>query len=381
MPVVWSPLALVGALLTLSNNVMQLAESAKAKRYRKNCHLLQDRVRLIANHLRELQQGTSESDPSPATQDTMKCLEDVLRRAQELVQSCQRKKRAFDFLRAHKKTGEFAFVGKRISNIMESFHMANRSLIQGLYSDRIFMVLLKTLLQDHDGIRVLQVARDRAAAMVLRSSPPAPADDLLLFQFQFQFQFQPTLFDQNNRRRLEIAVSGLTYSNNNMSPEKKEILNFVEEALGPGWRQRYAAKPASYNEGVQQVANIAKDIVLKVEAESHSKAEVERVAQLARQVLYFLPHLQTPQLAQHPETPGLLHSLWVDLEAAHETIVFGGGGGPLQCGGRGAAVMTGSLSFSSEHAKKICRIGNSVERVYQSLTFIAMHQILQNNAC
>ncbi|EES18789.1 hypothetical protein BDA96_09G267200 [Sorghum bicolor] len=341
MPVVWSPLALVGALLTLSNNVMQLAESAKAKRYRKNCHLLQDRVRLIANHLRELQQGTSESDPSPATQDTMKCLEDVLRRAQELVQSCQRKKRAFDFLRAHKKTGEFAFVGKRISNIMESFHMANRSLIQGLYSDRIFMVLLKTLLQDHDGIRVLQ----------------------------------------NNRRRLEIAVSGLTYSNNNMSPEKKEILNFVEEALGPGWRQRYAAKPASYNEGVQQVANIAKDIVLKVEAESHSKAEVERVAQLARQVLYFLPHLQTPQLAQHPETPGLLHSLWVDLEAAHETIVFGGGGGPLQCGGRGAAVMTGSLSFSSEHAKKICRIGNSVERVYQSLTFIAMHQILQNNAC
>lgn len=146
-----------------------------------------------------------------------------------------------------------------------------------------------------------------------------------------------------------------------MSPDKKEILTFIEEALGPSWRQRYAAKPASYNDRVQQVANITKDIVLKV----------ERVAQLPRQVLYFLPHLQTPQLAQHPETPGLVHRLWGDLEAVHEAIAFGG---------RGAAVMTGSLSFSSEHAKKISRIGNSVEQGYQRLTFIAMHQILKNNA-
>lgn len=85
MPVVRSPLVLVGALLTLAIKVMEAA--GLAKRYRKNCHLLQDRVRLITNHLRELQQpqGTSESDSSPVTQDTMKCLHDVLLRAQELV--------------------------------------------------------------------------------------------------------------------------------------------------------------------------------------------------------------------------------------------------------------------------------------------------------
>jgi hypothetical protein len=66
-------------------------------------------------------------------------------------------------------------VGKRISNVMESFHMANRSLIQGLYGDRIFMVLLKTLLQDHDGIRVLQVGVN---LLVLARAAAPPADDL-----------------------------------------------------------------------------------------------------------------------------------------------------------------------------------------------------------
>lgn len=154
MPVVWAPLALVGPLLTLAAEVVSLA--GNAQRYRRKCKLLEDHVQGIAGHLKDLQMAQCTPDP-PAVKDTLERLREVLIRAQVLVQSCQRKKKAFDFLRARKNTGEFAFLSERISSLMDTFHVANRTLIMGMYSDQVFMVVLRMLLGDDACRGVLRV--------------------------------------------------------------------------------------------------------------------------------------------------------------------------------------------------------------------------------
>nr|CAB3482335.1 unnamed protein product [Digitaria exilis] len=278
MPVEWATLALVGPLLRLASVVTSLAENAR--RYRRKCALLQDRVRVIVQHLNDLQRAQCTPDP-PAMRDTLECLRQVLVRAQVLLQSCQRKKNAFDFLKARKNTGEFTFLNERITNLMESFHVANRTLIMGLYSDQIFVVVLRMLLQSDAGM--------------------------------------------------------------------------------------------NHEYEITEVENIAKDIVLKADAMNH-KEEIHRVAQLARHVLFFLPNLRFPQLTGHPDTRRYLTKLRLELHAANETIESR----PLVCVGA-VSVVTITNNFWKEQAKLISGHGNRIEDCLQSLTFVALNQLIRNN--
>jgi len=146
MPVEWTEL--LGPLLAFAANVA--AWAGEAQRYRKKCRLLQSRVQMIWAHLNALQQTQWTPDPL-ATKDTLECLRQVLGRAEALVASCLRRKKAFDFLKAFKNKGEFAFVDEQISHIMEAFHLANHTLLLLLSNDRddrIFMVVLDTLIED-----------------------------------------------------------------------------------------------------------------------------------------------------------------------------------------------------------------------------------------
>ncbi|KAJ1255623.1 hypothetical protein BS78_K181600 [Paspalum vaginatum] len=91
--------------------------------------------------------------------------------------------KAFDFLKALKNPREFSFVNKQMNHIMESFHLANRNLTLGLYSDGIFMAVLDTLVGDGACRRL----------------------------------------SQEKKEMLETSMDGLPYSDN-MSPEKIKML-------------------------------------------------------------------------------------------------------------------------------------------------------------
>ncbi|OEL18584.1 hypothetical protein BAE44_0020397 [Dichanthelium oligosanthes] len=232
-------------------------------------------------------------------QETLKRLDIVLNDAYDLVQSCQRKKKAFDFLRAYKKTGEFNFLNEQITYLMESITVANRTLLMGLYSDQTFMVVLRILLRDDACRRVLQSAGGEMHQRILKC-----------------------------------------------------------------WD---AAEAARYEDEIQQVENIANDIVLKAKDASHNKEEVQRVAQLARHVLCFLPNLRLPLMIRHPDTRELVTKLRQDLEAARKTV-------------GGAATVTGNSSFWRDHAKQTSGHGNSIEHDLQSLTFIALNELMNNTS-
>jgi hypothetical protein len=143
MPVEW--IALVGPLVAVALRVATYA--GEALRYRRKCQLLQSRVQLISANLSALERARWTPDP-PAMGQTLECLRRVLGRAECLVVSCQRKKKAWDFLKAFKNKGEFSFVNEQINHIMDSFHLANHTLILLGYSDKIFMVVLDTLIED-----------------------------------------------------------------------------------------------------------------------------------------------------------------------------------------------------------------------------------------
>ncbi|KAF8775092.1 hypothetical protein HU200_005145 [Digitaria exilis] len=330
MPVEWATLALVGPLLRLASVVTSLAENAR--RYRRKCALLQDRVRVIVQHLNDLQRAQCTPDP-PAMRDTLECLRQVLVRAQVLLQSCQRKKNAFDFLKARKNTGEFTFLNERITNLMESFHVANRTLIMGLYSDQIFVVVLRMLLQSDAGSQVLQ----------------------------------------HNRAVVQKCINEFPSDVDNMTPEKMQVLDLIKGilTLGPSSQRQGAAVNHEYE--ITEVENIAKDIVLKADAMNH-KEEIHRVAQLARHVLFFLPNLRFPQLTGHPDTRRYLTKLRLELHAANETIESR----PLVCVGA-VSVVTITNNFWKEQAKLISGHGNRIEDCLQSLTFVALNQLIRNN--
>jgi hypothetical protein len=152
MPVEWTEL--VGPLLALAANVA--AWAGEAQRYRKKCRLLQSRVQMIWAHLNALQQTQWTPDPL-ATKDTLNYLDEVLHRAEVLLESCRRKTTTFDFLYAFKNQGEFAFVNEQISHILETFHLSNHTLLLLDHNNRIFMVVFDTLIEDGACRRLPQV--------------------------------------------------------------------------------------------------------------------------------------------------------------------------------------------------------------------------------
>lgn len=131
---------------------------------------------------------------------------------------------------------------------------------------------------------------------------------------------------------------------------------------------------ASYEAEIRQIDSIARDIVLKVDAASHNREEVQRVAQLARHVLYFLPNLRFPQLTRHRDTRGLVKKLQLELEAASYTIESRP---PLQCV-RPAAMVSSAASFWRDQARRLGGHANSIELGLQSLTYIALNQLMNN---
>ncbi|CAN6361280.1 unnamed protein product [Urochloa humidicola] len=334
MPMEWT--LLVGPLLNMAFRVAEYA--GNALRYRKKCQLLQSRVQLIAANLRALEQAQWTSDP-PATEYTLACLRRVLGRAEDLVLSCQRKKRAFDFFKAFKNKGEFSFVNKQINHIMESFHLANHTLILLGYSDRIFMVVLDTLIEDG----------------------------------------ACSLLPQDRKASLLDSIRGLPHSDN-MSPEKKKTLERIKRELRLGsHRRQWDAASASSADGGQnqndrvlkQVADIAMAIVEEAEEVSHNRVEVQRVAQLAQKVVYLMPHLQSP-LLRTDETMQLVTSLKDNLKGALDTVKRSKQ--PVHCGA--PALM--ASSFLKQQAKRTAELGNSIEQGYQTLTLKVVHKIANN---
>lgn len=161
MPAEWASLA--WTLFRVASTVIALAGSAQ--RYRKKCALLANRVQGIRQHLDDLRRAESTPDPAGMV-ETLKSLEKVLKRAEDLVGSCQRKRKPFDFFTAPKNIDEFAFLNESINNLLNNFHIANRTLIKGLFSDKIFTVVLRMLLQTDAGGRILQVRTKLLAARI-----------------------------------------------------------------------------------------------------------------------------------------------------------------------------------------------------------------------
>ncbi|KAJ1265813.1 hypothetical protein BS78_08G102700 [Paspalum vaginatum] len=219
---------------------------------------------------------------------------------------------------------------------MESFHLANRNLTLGLYSDGIFMAVLETLVGDGACRRL----------------------------------------SQEKKEMLETRMDGLPYSDN-MSPEKIKMLESIRRELkqGSDWRQWDARSSSSaYSRGGQNlndedrvVLGFAEDIMAAA-AGHHNREEVQRVAQLAQQVLYLLPHLRYLQLTRHPETTKHRH----ELDAALQTIRQSSSS---RAAARCAPPAMISTSFRRNEGKRITQHGNWIEESYQKLTFAAMAQI------
>jgi len=326
---------LVVPLLKLATRVGQ--DLRQALRYRKKCQLLQARVQIISTHLQALKEVKWTPDPL-ATKDTLECLDKVLGRAQRLVvSSCLRRKKAFDFFKAFKNKDEFAFLNEQITQIMETFHLANHTLLVLLHNDRddrIFMAVLDTLIEDGACTRL-------------------PKD---------------------KKGELEKLLTGLP---DNMPPEKKTRLDSIRRDLREG-RSCDAASASSGNRGQHQNDPVLNGVYYWARAvgeeakaaRSHNKEEVQRVAQLAQKVIYLLPHLQPPLLTQNQET---ISKLQDDLNGALQTITEHR---PLHCGP--SAVVTSS--FWRQQAKRIAELGNSIEQGYQTLTLEVVRHITTGNA-
>jgi len=341
MPVEWIPL--VGILLNVASRVVE--NTGEALRYRKKCQLLRTRVQIITTHLRALNEAQWTPDPL-ATKDTLECLREVLGRAEALVASCLRRKKAFDFLKAFKNKGEFAFVDEQISHIMEAFHLANHTLLLLLSKDRddrIFMVVLDRLIEDG----------------ACRRLPQDKKDEVLKH------------------------MSGLPQSDN-MPPEKRRRLDLITRDLRAGSYLRqcgFAGSTSSGNRGqnhnddpvLKKVADLAEALVEEAKAvRSHNKEEVQRVAQLAQKVIYLLPHLQPPLPTRNQET---ITELQDDLNGALQNIAQHR---PLQCGP--SALTLRASSFRRQEAKRIAELGNSIEKGYQTLTLKVVQHITTGNA-
>ncbi|PUZ67435.1 hypothetical protein GQ55_3G433500 [Panicum hallii var. hallii] len=330
MPVEWIPL--VGLVLNVAARVGQYA--GEALRYRKKCQLLRTRVQMISTQLRALDEAQWTPDPL-ATKDTLECLREVLGRAELLVVSCLRRKKAFDFLKTFKNKGEFAFVNQQISHIMEAFHLANHTLLLLARNDSIFMVVLDTLIKDE----------------ACRRLP------------------------QDIKNVLEESMSGLRHSDN-MPPEKKRRLELIRRDLREGLDWDAAKTSSSGSRGQNQndpvlkkVAEFAGEIVEEAKAVSHKKEEVQRVAQLAQKVIYLLPHLQPPLLTQNQAT---ITKLLDNLKGAYQTITQQHR--PLHCG---PSALVPS-SFWRQQAKRIAELGNTIEEAYQTLTLKVVRHITAN---
>ncbi|XP_039802249.1 uncharacterized protein LOC120666464 [Panicum virgatum] len=332
MPVEWTEL--VGPLLALAANVA--AWAGEAQRYRKKCRLLQSRVQMIWAHLNALQQTQWTPDPL-ATKDTLNYLDEVLHRAEVLLESCRRKTTTFDFLYAFKNQGEFAFVNEQISHILETFHLSNHTLLLLDHNNRIFMVVFDTLIEDGACRRLPQGKRG--------------------------------VVEESLSRLRDIDID-------KMPPDQRSRLQRIRRELragsSPPRQSSDAASASSGNRGQQhqkdpvlaQVNDLARAIVEEAKAaRSHNKEEVQRVAQLAEKVIYhLLPYLRPPLLTRNQDTiTELLDNLRTTTQ--HR---------PLHCG---PSALMPSSSWR-EQAERLVELGNGIERSYQALMINAV--LVQN---
>ncbi|CAN6171954.1 unnamed protein product [Urochloa humidicola] len=276
METAWNPLALVGSLLTIAAQVIDRAKTAKSNR--RKCDLLRERVEMISALLNELRKWQC-MPPDEATRTMLRHLDNALARANDLVESCQRKKKLWHFRNAQKKAGEFADLDKRISNFLQDFHIANRILILSLSNDRFFIYALEILLGDG----------------ACRRLPKDKKDDL------------------------KKCISGLTNCDS-MSQDNQRVLKLIIRDLMMG--------ASSVNRGggdqtdvlLNLIAQTAADIIGEAKNVNQSKEEFQWLAQIVQQVLDLMQHPQAHQLTRHTEAGKLLDRLWYDLNEAIELV-------------------------------------------------------------
>lgn len=283
METAWNPLALVGTVLTIAAQVIDRAKTAKSNR--RKCDVLRERVETISALLNELKKR--QCTPDEATSTMLRHLHDALRRANDLVESCQRKKKFWHFRNAQKKAGEFDDLDKRISNYLQAFHISNRILFLSLSKEHFFIYALEILLDDGACRRL-------------------PKD---------------------KREDLKRYISGLTNCDS-MSQDNQRVLKMMIRDLMQG--DAASRSPSVVNERggrdhtddvlLTLIAQTAADIIGEARNVKQSKEEFQWLAQIVQQVLDLMQHPVARQLTRHVETGKLLEGLWYDLKEAIDIV-------------------------------------------------------------
>uniref|UniRef100_A0A0E0MI16 Mixed lineage kinase domain-containing protein n=1 Tax=Oryza punctata TaxID=4537 RepID=A0A0E0MI16_ORYPU len=324
------PVSLVGTLVAIAGQIVQLAKTAK--RNRRKCDQLKERVELIEHFLRQL--SKLQWTPDPATTTMLQRLQDALRCGERLVQSCQRRKKGWNRLNVfsgHQKSGEFADLHKRISNIMQLFHISNRILSLSMNNERFFMNVLDKLLQNGACERLPHDQKEDLKASI---------------------------------RNLTNCEHYVTRSEKGSGIDKDGAASSTPLSPGGGGR--------GWHPGNDEITSIAQDIVAEAETVKHNKDEAQWLARLAQEVVYLMQDPQAPLILKHSYASRLKDDLKEALETIrskdmHRTIPA-----MMHCGGGGYGGPAGGR-YSKLHAIEICKVGYKIEYCLQVLPLVIIN--------
>nr|ABA95136.1 hypothetical protein LOC_Os11g44230 [Oryza sativa Japonica Group] len=272
MGMVGETVGLVTAILSLASRIVEMVDSAR--RSKEQCSLLSEHVQNIRNLLTQLD---NQWTPDLATEGVLRSLKTALDDALLLVEACQIEKPWYKRLAPSKKAKKFDALDKRISIILQQFHVANMVLIVNIHKDRFFMTVLKMLLGDG----------------ACRNLP------------------------ERKKNELNSYIRGLTHRDD-MSTDAKWVLGWIQKDLADGNGSRFAASiPAEEGSGGGGVSDtLAKEVVQTCElivqeagSARQNQGHVQRLKQLAQQVADLMQHPQAYGLTREAETREMVNNL------------------------------------------------------------------------